>query len=159
MRRAPTNHPLHTEPILLKMTLLCCWDSFVHFLEASKLHNPNTLLTKPTAMTETNFLLQYLHSRIDFQGFYVGIFVFSLCLCQILQLNHLTEGKIADQHDQNLAEKLLNTICRLIDSLYFVFLMRTAIKRIRIKYIFNNISRWTLDRCNWFTSLSLHFSF
>lgn len=54
MRRAPTNHPLHTEPILLKMTLLCCWDSFVHFLGASKLHNPNILLTKSTSMTETN---------------------------------------------------------------------------------------------------------
>ncbi len=66
-------------------------------------------------------------------------YLFSACVC--VKLNHLTEGNIADQHDQNLAEKLLNTICRLIDSLYFVFLMRTAIKRIRIKYIFNNISR------------------
>lgn len=70
-------------------------------------------------MTETNFLLQYLHSRIDFQGFYVGIFVFSLCLCQILKLNHLTEGKIADQHDQNLAEKLLDSYKKDKDKVYF----------------------------------------
>lgn len=62
-------------------------------------------------------------------------YLFSAFVC-VKYLNYITEGKITDQHDQILAEKLLNTICRLINSLYFMFLMRTAIKKDKNKVYF-----------------------